>query len=458
MSEIRLAELTEANPTAKRLAAGGLSAPAAADKAALLDKCAAALAKAGVAALSPVRVLFVPGRIEVLGKHTDYAGGRSVLATAEKGFCVVVAPRDGREVRLFDAAMNESAQFAIEPDLAPSMGHWSNYPMTVARRIARNFPGKLRGADIAFASDLPPAAGMSSSSAMVVMSFLAFDAANDLRARSEYKSNIKTVEDLAGYLGTCENGQTFGTLVGDKGVGTFGGSEDHTAILTCKSGTLNQFTYCPVRFERNIAVPAGYTFAIAASGVVAEKTGSAREKYNRASLLGVAVAEVWREATGRKDPHIAAALASSKDAAAKMREVLAAACHKEFTPAELLRRFEHFYTESELIIPAAGDALARGDLAEFGRQVDLSQQGTDALLCNQIPQTVCLARLAREAGAAAASAFGAGFGGAVWALVAKDKAAAIIKKWSAAYAKAYPGAAAKAIYFTTDAGPCAFEL
>ena len=93
MSEIRLAELKDAKTTAKRLATGGLSAPAAADKAVMLDKCAAALAKAGVAALSPVRVLFVPGRIEVLGKHTDYAGGRSLVVAVEQGFCLLAAPR-----------------------------------------------------------------------------------------------------------------------------------------------------------------------------------------------------------------------------------------------------------------------------------------------------------------------------------------------------------------------------
>ena len=47
------------------------------------------------------------------------------------------------------------------------------------------------------------------------------------------------------YLGCNENGQNFKGLVGDKGVGTFGGSEDHTAIMSCSSGNLNMYSYCP---------------------------------------------------------------------------------------------------------------------------------------------------------------------------------------------------------------------
>ena len=99
-----------------------------------------------------------------------------------------------------------------------------------------------------------------------------------------------------------------------------------------------------------------------------------------------------------------------------MRDVLAAGTCGEFAGADLLRRFDHFYAESEQIAPAASEALAAGDLDEFGRQVDRSLELADTLLGNQVPETIFLARSVRQIGAAAASAFGAGFGGAVWAL------------------------------------------
>ena len=46
------------------------------------------LQKNGVSADSPAKAFFVPGRVEVLGKHTDYAGGRSLLMAVSKAFCV----------------------------------------------------------------------------------------------------------------------------------------------------------------------------------------------------------------------------------------------------------------------------------------------------------------------------------------------------------------------------------
>ena len=96
------------------------------------------------------RAYFVPGRIEVLGKHTDYCGGRSLVAAVERGICLVAAPRDDRQVHIHALDAHDSVRFGWDPDLAVPAGRWKNYPMTVARRLARNFPDTCRhGADIA---------------------------------------------------------------------------------------------------------------------------------------------------------------------------------------------------------------------------------------------------------------------------------------------------------------------
>jgi galactokinase len=442
------------------LAAGGLRGEAAAPKAKMLELCAAALLGEGLAASVPAAGFFVPGRIEVLGKHTDYAGGRSILAAVERGFCLLASARDDRRVTVIDAAAGEACRFELDPDLAVPVGTWFNYPMTVARRLARNFAEPPpRGADIAFASDLPRASGMSSSSAMMVATYFALAGANDLPGRKAWRDNIDSPETLAEYLGTVENGQSFRSLPGDKGVGTFGGSEDHTCMLCCRAGGLARYSYCPVRFEGAIPLPAGHTLAIASSGVVAEKTGAVREKYNRASRLAGAVAEQWRKATGRDDPHMAAVLHSGPDAAGRLREVLARLGGGAGGQGdELRKRFEHFLAESEEIIPAAGDALSRGDLDEFGRQVDRSQELTDTLLGNQVSETIYLARAARELGAAAASAFGAGFGGSVWALVPGAGAEGFLTRWSQAYHQRFPDHAGRDAFFLTGAGPGAFTI
>ncbi len=178
---------------------------------------------------------FVPGRLEVFGKHTDYAGGRSLVAAVPRGFAVAVTPRDDRQVRVLDARWRDQVVVDLEADAQRFTG-WSNYVAVVARRLDRNFPGAPLGADITVASNLPRAAGVSSSSAFVVGVASALIARASLASRDEWREAIQTPLDLSGYLGGVENGFGFRTLSGTSGVGTHGGSEDHTAILNGRAG------------------------------------------------------------------------------------------------------------------------------------------------------------------------------------------------------------------------------
>ena len=215
--------------------------------------------------------LFVPGRIEFLGKHTDYAGGHSLVTAVDMGFAVVARGRPDRTVRIINVQYSDVFEFSLDavPNAAPHS--WTVYPLTVAQRVVRNFPGPLFGADIAFLSDLPQAAGLSSSSAFIIAVFMAISAVNRLEDNEHYCANIKGAESLAGYLATIENGQSFGSLSGEHGIGTFGGSEDHVAILCSHPGCLVQYRYCPVIHENTIRVPDGAVFAVAISGMIADK-------------------------------------------------------------------------------------------------------------------------------------------------------------------------------------------
>ena len=422
-------------------------------------------------------VFFVPGRIEVLGKHTDYAGGRTVTMALERGFWFAATPPtdapapSSRLIRMFDALDGSRVEFPIDTDntcrteCCAALDDWSNYPITVARRLSKNFPDRfVRGANISFASDLPPAAGMSSSSVLIVGTFLILARINNLEEDSNYRCNIDSKEALASYLAKIENGQTFGSLEGDQGVGTLGGSEDHTAMLCSQPGRLSQFVYSPIRLERRMDVPPGHIFVIGASGVVAQKTGGARERYNRTSRLVSHIVSLWQQATGENHPHLAAILASASDAADRLRQVLrqqaggTVSVTDSFSSQDLLNRFEHFVEENERIIPAAGDALIEGNLDEFGRLIDQSQHLAERLLNNQVPQTIFLSRRARQLGAVAASSFGAGFGGSVWALVPARSAEEFIANWSRAYQQHFPDIAPSAVFFPSDAGPSAFEF
>lgn len=455
--QLRLRDLLDSARAVDLLIAGGMREHVATETAPLFADCARAVLTGLDGADADAHAFFVPGRVEVLGKHTDYAGGRSLVAAVERGLCIVASPIDEPIWRVQALDVGGRCAFSIDPDLVPTVGHWSNYPMTVARRVARNFPHARGGATVAYRGNLPLDAGMSSSSTVMVANFLAMSAVNDLPASESYRREIQSSEHLAEYLGTIENGQSFGQLVGNRGVGTFGGSEDHVAMLCGRAGSLVQYSYCPVLRERAIAVPRGCVFVLAACGVASAKTGQARNRFNRASQLARAAVEAWNQASKRSDPHLGAARAGAEPET--VRAAIASAKPRDgFSPEEMLERFEHFHAESVEIIPAAGDALASGELAEFGRQVDRSQHCAEDMLHNQIPETVYLAATAREFGAIAASAFGAGFGGSVWALVPGDRVGPFIDRWSGKYAEAFSSAGARATFFVTAAGPAAFEL
>jgi len=444
-----------------RLISAGTPAPQSLARAEVYFAAAKALAR-----LSPsvddspngrTAAFLVPGRIEFLGKHTDYAGGRSLLCTVDRGFAIIASPRTDRRIRIVDATPSGPVTFTLDPNLRVTLGHWSNYAMTVARRIARNFPGDLIGADIAFASDLPQSSGMSSSSAMLVAFFLALAKINRLSERPEYRENIRNQEDLAGYLATIENGQTFRKLAGDNGVGTFGGSEDHTAILCAKPGTLRQYAFCPVRFERDIPLPEDHVLAIAASGVVAEKTGDARDEYNALSLAVLTILDRWNEQTKHADATLADVIARGNGTLNLLRKLL-----REHQPADISsrlgNRLEQFIAESNHLIPAAADALAAGRLDELGQLVAESQNLAERLLKNQVPETIFLAKSARDCGAVAASSFGAGFGGSVWALVRSAEAEEFLSAWRTAYAELFPKRRKSSTFFLTTGGQPAMDV
>jgi galactokinase len=443
---------------AERLTGAGLSPDSASSKRALLDRAVRALALAGHHS-SDVRAWFVPGRIEILGKHTDYAGGRSLLCAVERGLVVAAAPRGDRVVTLVDVVRGQHGRCTIGPEEPPSSisPHWMTFPAAVARRLARDFRSAGRGSDIAFGSDLPPASGLSSSSALVTGVFLVLSNLNDLARDPAYRGTIGSAEEAAGYAAAIESGAAFGRLGRDTGVGTHGGSEDHTAILCCSAGRVSQYRFCPVVREATLNLPADWIFAVGVSGVPTDKTGTARDDYNRASRMAGRILERWNLATGRRDVTLAAACASAAGAD-RLRAVLETATDPEFESRALVDRLDQFVEESVRLVPEAADAIRTADGERLGGLVDRSQELAEQRLGNQVPETVGLARSARALGAIASTAFGAGYGGSVWALVRRDRAVGFLGAWRDAYERLYAPRAASGTFFLTDPGPAALEL
>jgi galactokinase len=233
--------------------------------------------------------------------------------------------------------------------------------------------------DAALVSDLPAAAGLSSSSALIVAVTLALLKANGRQPR------------FAELMDILPDGEQF--------VGTRGGGMDHAASLASEAGCASLIEFEPLSV-RHIAVPAGWSFLVAHSLTKAEKSGAAREQYNARRAAGsVALANLgfssYRAAVdGRTLP--------------QLEEMARTRLH---TPEER-DSFLHVTSEA-LRVSAAVRAMETGDVEGFGSlllQSHASLRDRLRVSCAALDQLV---ETAMQAGALGARLTGAGFGGCV---------------------------------------------
>ena len=401
----------------------------------------------------------VPGRIELVGKHVDYAGGRSLTCAVDLALTAEAARTRDAVVRVRDAGRRGVIEVPLMAGVERTHGsaRWSSYVVAVARRFARDFPHARAGVDVRLSSTLPRSAGLSSSSALVVALATALADANDMEQDAAWREAVPDVIARAEYFGAMETGAPYGPFAGDDGVGVRGGAQDHVAIVCAAEESVGQFKYLPARLERRVAWPTEYALAIGVSGVKATKTGNARARYNRVADSTRSLVRAWNTATGRADVTLADALASGAGAAERLAR-MAENGTREFPAEYLVPRLAQFREETGSIVPGVGDALRDRDIDALGRLVDRSMELAEQGLGNQVPETLALVRLAREGGAVASSAFGAGFGGAVWAMVRTDGAAEFVEAWQAAYVRAFPGRAEDARWVVTRLGGPAREV
>jgi len=401
----------------------------------------------------------VPGRVEVLGKHTDYAGGSVLVGAVDRAITARARRVEGSPGSLTattDGGDPVTLCAGVAPDLEP--GHWGRYLHTVLDRLTLNF-GKGAAAHLSISSDLPPASGMSSSSALVCATALALASLNGWDEDPRWIKAMPDRLSLAGYLAAVEGGRAWRDLPGTSGVGTRGGSEDHTGMLCGTRDRLLLAEFDPMRVERTISFPSQWALVVGVSGVLAHKTGAALEDYNRGPSTVQTVLARWNETTGRADASLAGAVrhlvgdATGEQAAGDpaLKDLL-----RLCDPGYERQRIEQFLIESLVLVPEGARLIAAADPG-VGEVLERSQELADRGLCNQVPQTRLMVSLAREAGAIGASSFGAGWGGSVYALVRADEAEGFAAQWLRAYRDREQGAEQAAVIVTRP-GPGACRL
>ena len=115
----------------------------------------------------PGRVAFAPGRINLIGEHTDYSAGFVLPASLALGTWTVAAPREDRNVCVLSEGQDATELFSLDVTPKAAQKRWSDYVAGVTWSL-QQAGCKLRGADLLIASDVPIGSGLSSSAALEV--------------------------------------------------------------------------------------------------------------------------------------------------------------------------------------------------------------------------------------------------------------------------------------------------
>ena len=342
----------------------------------------------------PTHLSRAPGRVNLIGEHTDYNDLPVFPMALQKEVRIALRPRDDGMVVLHNVRSEfQTVEFEIEPSIPPFVkGSWGNYVKAPANELARRF-AIWRGFDGVVASDLPVASGLSSSSALVNAVGLALANINDVSTE---------VREFSGIMADAEHY-----------VGTRGGGMDQAISLGARKRCAARITFNPLRI-RHVTVPDDWCFVVADTGIRAEKSGAAQAAYNMRR-------KECEEALRLVSAHVATAnitekLHTSYPSLVKVLdpETLVEVA-TDVLDGNLLRRFRHVVTEAARVEEAV-DRVFAADVIGFGALMDRSHASLSRDFQVSSYELDDLVAVAREGGAAGARLTGAGFGGCIVAL------------------------------------------
>jgi N-acetylgalactosamine kinase len=413
-----------------------------------------------------------PGRINLIGEHTDYSGLPVLPVAIDRSTIVVATANTTGEIEVTNADPAwPSRHFAIERQIPPyETGDWANYVKAAIQGVIDRFPTHaLRGASMVVDGRVPPAAGLSSSSALTVSIAMAFMAVNQLE-----------LDPLEAATMVARS---------ERYVGTHGGGMDQAASIFGRRDHALFIEFDPLRV-RAIKMPANAALVVADSRQVADKSGTMRAEYNRrvvecslaARILGRALkldgvkilGDIVRALPGWNASELVEKLAVTSPAqldadlkdAANILGVTQNALVADLLgqgptqialdpnrPLEVLKRARHVLTETERVIRAA-NILEAGRLDEMGALMNASHASlADDFECST-QRLDALVECAHRGGALGARLTGAGFGGSIVALCNVSNADAVIESIDRGYyAKQFPGAPPENWRAVLHAGP-----
>lgn len=328
-------------------------------------------------------LFFSPGRVNLIGEHTDYNGGCVLPGAIDKGMLAAILPNGTDKVRAFSIDLNEYAEFGLNEEDAPSQS-WARYIFGVCRELIKR-GGKMEGFDTVFSGDVPLGAGLSSSAALE--STYAY-ALNELYNLGFDKKELVLVGQKTehNYCGVnCGIMDQFASLFG---------KEDHLIRLDCST---MEYEYVPFN-------PQGYKVVLIDSVKKHELVDSPYNKRRQSCENAAAT-------IAKNHPQVKLL----GDATLEMLEEV-----KDQISEEDYKRATYAIQENARLVDTC-EALKNGDYETVGKNIFATHHGMSKLYEVSTVELDYLNDIAKECGVTGSRIMGGGFGGCTINLVEEDK-------------------------------------
>ncbi len=369
----------------------------------------------------PIMIGRAPGRVNLIGEHTDYNDGYVFPMAIDFQMVMAARARADRLVTIYSGDYDQSVEFSIDkPVEFDYQRRWSNYPRGIFS-VVQEKGIRLRGADMVFIGDIPQGAGLSSSAALEVVTSLILQKLNDIKILPA---------ELALLCQRAENefvGMNCGIM--DQFISMMG-SRNHALFLDCRS---LEYQQAPLELGNNRVL-------ICQSGVKHSLVESEYNKRRQECEQGVAV-------LANRFPGIRAL----RDATIEQLD----ACKPEMNEV-VDKRCRHVIMENDRVLKSIR-VLKQGDLESFGGLMNASHNSLRDLYEVSCPEIDLLVDLARKIpGVLGTRITGGGFGGCTVNLVDSNSIAEFSSQVIESYRRE-TGIEAKVYVSTAAAGASIVE-
>lgn len=337
---------------------------------------------------NPEKTVFAPGRVNIIGEHTDYNDGFVMPCAINYGMAVSFAKRNDSIWRVYAIDINEQDEFDLSQDFTRSEHKWANYVRGVVKYIQEQCPEFKQGADLVMTSDVPMSSGLSSSAALEI----------SIGKTCQVLGNLPLSLVQIALIGQKAENKFVGANCGNMDQLTSAlGQKDHLIMIDCRS---LEITPTPV--------PQGYSIAIINSNVkhdlVTGEYNSRRQECEQAAkFFGV---KALRDVTPEQFH----------------------ACENELKAESELayKRAKHVVYEDQRVLDAVA-ALKANDMVKLGQLMGESHDSMRDDFEITIPEIDYLVELAQVAIGknGGARMTGGGFGGCIVCLVPNEKVEAL---------------------------------